>query len=244
MAKRDSPTSRASKRRKPAPVKKPFPVGFAVGATVLAVALIGVLVYAANNQGVADKSSLKYAQSKVSGLTNIKGLERNHKAGVLAYADQGAEAPIGGNHNQTPQSCQAYTAPISNVHAVHSLEHGAVWATYNPKTATKDDIAALTKLVTGSSSRMLSPYPGLDSTISLQAWGERLKVGSAKDSRVQEFFNLFTDGPQTQEVGATCVGVTATVTNPTDLAPEDTPTAPATVPSASVTVPSAAPTKK
>ena len=42
MAKRDSPTSRASKRNV-APVKKPFPVGFAVGCVVLASLLIGVL---------------------------------------------------------------------------------------------------------------------------------------------------------------------------------------------------------
>jgi hypothetical protein len=218
MAKRDSPTTRAS-RRKPAPVKKPFPVGFAVGCTVLAALLIGVLTYAVVNTGVGDKSSLKYAQKQISGLQSTKGLERNHKAGPLPYPNQATVAPDGGNHNQVPQSCQVYSAPVPNVNAVHSLEHGAVWAAYNPAKATKDDIAALTRLATGNSSRMVSPYPGLASTISLQAWGERLTVDNAQDPRVAKFFTLFTNGPQTQEAGATCVGNTATVASPTDLAP-------------------------
>ena len=192
MAKRDSPTSRASKRNV-APVKKPFPVGFAVGCVVLASLLIGVIVYAAANAGVGDKSSLKYAQKQISGLQSTKGLERNHRSGALPYPRQATVPPDGGNHNANPQSCQVYAAPIPNVNAVHSLEHGAVWAAYNPAKATKDDIAALTRLATGNSSRMVSPYPGLDSTISLQAWGERLTVDNAKDARVAKFFTLFTN---------------------------------------------------
>ena len=218
MAKPAAPTTRAN-RRKPAPVKKPFPVGFAVGCTVIAALLVGVLVYAVVNTGVGDKSSLKFAQKQISGLQSSKGLERNHKAGPLPYPHQQTVAPDGGNHNEVPQSCQVYSAPIPNVNAVHSLEHGAVWAAYNPAKASKDDIAALTRLATGNPSRMVSPYPGLASTISLQAWGERLTVDSAKDARVAKFFTLFTNGPQTLEAGATCVGNTSTVASPTDLAP-------------------------
>jgi hypothetical protein len=235
MAKRDSPTSRASKR-KPAPVKKPFPLGFAVGCVALAAALIGLLAYAVVNTGAGDKSSLKYAQKQISGLQSTSGLERNHKTGALPYPNQTTVAPDGGNHNATPQSCQVYTAPVPNVNAVHSLEHGAVWAVYNPAKATKDDIAALTRLATGNSSRMVSPYPGLASTISLQAWGERLTVDSAKDARVAKFFSLFTNGPQTQEAGAVCVGNTSTVAAPADLSASDAaPTTTTTVPAVPAT---------
>jgi hypothetical protein len=239
MAKRDSPTSRANKRR-PAPVKKPFPVGFAIGCTVLASALIGLLVYAVINTGVGNKTSLKYAEKQISGVQSTQGLERNHRAGALPYPNQASVAPDGGNHNELPQSCQVYTAPVPNVNAVHSLEHGAVWAVYNPAKATKDDIAALTRLATGNPSRMVSPYPGLAATISLQAWGERLTVDSAKDTRVAKFFTLFTNGKQTQEAGATCVGNTTTVASPTDLAPG------ATAPTTTTTLPAtpATPAKK
>ncbi len=230
MAKRNDPVARA-RGRKPAPVKKPFPVGFAVGCAVLAALLVGIIVFAAMNQGLGDKSSLKYAEHQISGLQVNHGQGRNHVEGAVAYPGQADTPPDGGNHNANPESCQVYTAAVANEHAVHSLEHGAVWVTYNPKTAATGDVAALKKLVDGNPDRMLSPYPGLKSPISLQAWGERLLVDKASDSRVTKFLDLFTKGPQTQEVTATCVGTTQT--GPVTAA-APTPTAP----------PSATPTKK
>ena len=62
---------------------------------------------------------------------------------------------------------------------MHSLEHGAVWITYNPDAAQPTaDIATLAKLVDGRSGRLLSPYAGLGSTISLQSWNHQLSVDS------------------------------------------------------------------
>jgi hypothetical protein len=236
MAKRNDPVSRA-RGRKPAPVKKPFPVGFALGCAALAALLIGTLVFAAMNQGVGDKSSLKYAQHHISGLQNSSGLGRSHVAGPVPYPGQASLPPVGGNHNGTPQSCQVYTTAIANEHAVHSLEHGAVWVTYNPTKASAADITTLKSLVTGDPNRLLSPYPGLKSPISLQAWGERLLVDKASDSRVKSFLDLFTKGPQTLEVAGTCVGTTAT-------GPVEPATAPAPVATATLAPATPAPTKK
>jgi hypothetical protein len=209
MAKRNDPVARA-RGRKPAPVKKPFPVGFALGTAALAAALIGLIVYAAMNQGVGDTSSLKYAQTQIKGLKTVSGLSQQHVDTPVQYDGQADTPPIGGRHNSVPQSCQVYTAAVANEHAVHSLEHGAVWVTYNPTKASEKDIAELKKLVDGDPYRLLSPYPGLKSAVSLQGWGEQLFVDSASDSRVKRFLELFTNGPQTKEPGAACQGVTAT----------------------------------
>ena len=226
MASRKDPVSRA-RGRKPAPVKKPFPVGFALGCLALAALLIGILVYAVANQGVGDKSSLKYAQHQIKGLQNSSGLGRKHVEGTVNYPGQATAPPDGGNHNGTPQSCQVYTAAVANEHAVHSLEHGAVWVTYNPKTASAKDIATLKSLVTIDPYRLMSPYPNLEAPISLEAWGERLLVKSADDPRVKKFLDLFTQGPQTQEVNGVCAGNTATgrVTAAPKVAPSANPTA-------------------
>lgn len=209
MAKRNDPVSRA-RGRKPAPVKKPFPVGFALGSAALAALLIGVLVYAVANAGVGDKSSLKYAENQINGLQVTHGLARKHVEGSVNYPHQADTPPDGGDHNGNPQSCQVYTAAIANEHALHSLEHGAVWVTYNPNTASAADIATLKGLVDGNPDRLLSPYPGLKTTVSLQAWGERLFVDSASDTRVKRFLELFTKGRQAPEPNASCVGTTAT----------------------------------
>jgi hypothetical protein len=225
MSKRKDPVSRA-RGRKAAPVKKPFPLGFVVGSTTLGLALVGVLFYAAKHQGLGDHSTLIYAQSQISGLHNSKGYERDHVEGPVNYPNQSNTPPVGGKHNGVPQSCQAYTAAIANEHAVHSLEHGAVWVTYNPDKVSAADIAKLKAEVTGDPYRILSPYPGLKSPISLQAWGEQLFVDKASDKRIKRFLELFTQGPQDLERGAACQGTTATgpvAAAPAPASPSPTP---------------------
>jgi hypothetical protein len=209
MSKRKDPVARARGRAAAAPIKKPFPLGFAVGSVALAAALIGILVYAVQNEGVGDKSSLAYAESQFDDLTSLRDIKASHVDGPVAYPGQAAEAPFGGNHAPVWQNCGVYTQPIASEYAVHSLEHGAVWAAYNPATASADDIATLTKLVEKDPLRLLSPYPGLTAKINLVAWGQRIAVDSAKDPKVERFFDLFTNGPQTPERGAACTGGTS-----------------------------------
>jgi hypothetical protein len=209
MAKRNDPVARA-RGRKPAPVKKPFPVGFALGSAALVLFLGAILAYAVANTGVGDKSSLKYAQSQIDGIDNSKGQSQKHVDTAISYPDEGTTPPDGGEHNSVPQSCQVYTSAIAPEHAVHSLEHGAVWVTYNPDKLSEKDLAELKKLVDGDPYRLMSPYPGLKSAISLQAWGEQVFVDKVSDKRVKRFLDLFTNGPQTKEKGSTCVGTTAT----------------------------------
>ena len=225
MAKRKDPVARARGRAK-APVKKPFPLGFVLGSTALAAALVGIIVYAAQNQGVGDTSSLKYAQSQISGIINTGGLTRQHVTTHVGYPNQATMPPVGGNHNPLPQSCQVYTQPIANEHAVHSLEHGAVWITYDPSSVSSTDVLSLKVLVDGNPYRLMSPYPGLKKPISLQAWGEQVFVDKASDSRVKRFLDLFTQGPQTPEQGVACTGTTAT--GPLQVAPTPVSTAPTT----------------
>ena len=209
MSKRNDPVARA-RGRKAAPVKKPFPLGFVAGSSALVLFLGGIIAYAATHQGLGDKSSLTYAQAHVSGLKSSKGYSRNHVEGPIAYPDQKDTPPVGGNHNGVPQSCQAYPAAIANEHAVHSLEHGAVWITYNPDKLGVKDVLTLKADLEDDPFRMLSPYPGLKSPISLQAWGEQLFVDKVSDPRIKKFLSLFTHGPQTLEANGACQGTTAT----------------------------------
>ena len=85
------------------------------------------------------------------------------------------------------------------------LSHGAVWITYNPDDVSQDDIDTLAELVENESGRMMSPYAGLDSPISIQAWGHQLKVDSADDKRIKQFADLLTLNSEfTPEPGASC----------------------------------------
>jgi hypothetical protein len=212
MAQR-TPPARTSGRgsRKVAPVKKPFPVGFAVGCAALAAVLIAVIVFAVQNQGIA---------TRIDGLRSASGLDRNHVAGVVSYPQRDNTPPDSGNHNPLPQSCMVYSAQIPDEHAVHSLEHGAVWVTYDPAKLSQAQVALLAAKVEGNPYRLMSPYPGLKSAVSLQAWGKQLFLSNPSDSRLDKFLNRFTNGPQTPEPGSACTGNTSTGTTPKTTGPD------------------------
>jgi hypothetical protein len=108
-----------------------------------------------------------------------------HLPGDLAYPDV---PPMGGDHNEVWQRCtgSVYARPVADEHAVHSLEHGAVWITYRPDLP-PSAVDQLAQHVQGRSHLLMSPYPGLRAPVSLQAWGYQLAVDSAADPRIDRF---------------------------------------------------------
>ncbi len=213
-------TSRGSSRRiSTAPVKKPFPWGFAAGVVVLALFLGAILVFAVVNRGSGFKTALDKLDATFSGLQVTKNPSATHVETRVDYPGAASKAPDAGNHNPLPQTCAVYTAPIVNEHAVHSLEHGAVWITYRPDLPA-DQVATLAALAEGNPYRLLSPYPGQSSPVALQAWGRRIEVPSAGDARVQRFVDDYTNGPQTREKGASCSGVDQPGTVPFAVGPD------------------------
>ena len=143
--------------------------------------------------------------------------EGNHKAGVLTYP---TSPPVGGIHNPTWQNCMGdvYDSQIAKEQATHSMEHGAVWITYRPDLP-KDQVDKLAGKVRNQTFMLMSPYPGLDAPISLQAWGYQLKVDSASDGRIDDFIGALRQNA-TQEPQAGCSGgITDATPTPLDMAP-------------------------
>lgn len=224
------------RRTPPPPVKKPFPWGVALTSAVLGLLLVGILVYAVTNQGSGFLSPLAKADKSVPGVKKYT-VSHNHVPGQVKYAQS---PPVGGDHNGTPQNCDVYTVPIANEHAVHSLEHGAVWITYRPDLPAAQ-VATLKGKVEGNPYRLMSPYPGLKSPVSLQAWGRQIFVDSASDPKVDKFLSAYTQGPQAREQ-STCQGTSET--GPLKAAPSVTTTiqpspGASAAPSAAATAPAA-----
>jgi hypothetical protein len=154
----------------------------------------------------------------IDGVTNYREerpdlLGRDHLTGPLEYE---VLPPVGGPHNSAWLNCQGdvYPEQVPNEHAVHSLEHGAVWITYRPDLPA-DQVDALASRVRGNSHLFLSPFPGLDAPISLQAWGFQLKVDDAADSRIDEFIRVLRINASPEGPNAPCGGgVSVTGTTP------------------------------
>lgn len=145
----------------------------------------------------------------------------DYKAAIHINADQRVAynrfPPVGGPHDGTWANCNGivYSTAVRNENMVHTLEHGAVWITYNPDTIAAGDLNVLTSLVDGQPFTSLSPYPGLDRPIALQAWGHQLKVDSASDERVVQFITALRQNRWVYpETGATCQQPSFDVVNP------------------------------
>jgi hypothetical protein len=228
-----------AKGRKPIRPPKQRPWGLIVLIVFLVVALVPLLGYPIYKNWDAHRPFGQQSAQRIAGVHNyrtdpaFKGkLTQKHvPAKQLTYL---TAPPVGGDHNPSPQNCEGdvYKTPIANENAVHSLEHGAVWVTYNPNLPAAD-VQKLEKLVRGVEYTMLSPYPGLDKPVSVQSWGFQLKVDNASDPRIAKFVNAF-KLKSTMEPGTACSGgVTQADGKPHD-APNGGMTQPGTAPGGAV----------
>ncbi len=133
--------------------------------------------------------------------------DHTHVNGAVNYDHN---PPAGGPHNPVQLNCGVYTQQVPKENAVHSLEHGAVWITYQP-TLPASDVARLQQLVVSSyvgteKYIILSPYLGLPSPVVASAWGAQLSVPQASDSRLADFIHHFAGGGQGGEQGGPCTG--------------------------------------
>jgi hypothetical protein len=190
----------------------PIALFSAVG--VIAALIIGFAAWAVASQ---DTREWHEQAADIEGLinyreTNPEMLTAQHVSGPLDYP---VNPPVGGDHNGTWQNCQGmvYDAPIASEHAVHSLEHGAVWVTYRPDLP-ESQVEQLADRVQGTDYLFMSPFEGLDAPISLQAWGYQLKVDNAGDERIDQFLRTLRINASI-EGNATCGGgLTTTGTVP------------------------------
>ena len=179
----------------------------------LIAAAIAVVVFAAAVITYAVVQVNEANALKVESVDEIEGIQSyDYPAGqehVTTTVDYAESPPVGGPHAPPPDwaDCTGtvYDVDIRHENAVHSLEHGAVWITYDPDAVSESDIATLAELVEDESGRMMSPYAGQDSPISIQSWGHQLKVDSAGDERLKQFADFLTlNNEFTPEPGASC----------------------------------------
>ncbi|MEU6877355.1 DUF3105 domain-containing protein [Streptomyces sp. NPDC046712] len=173
---------------------------------VVVLSLVGFGGYVLNEQSEKKERQEAAAKAPIKDEKSwdAKKLGRNHVTTPVAYE---MKPPVGGDHDQVWQNCDGdvYTTKIAEMNAVHSLEHGAVWVTYNKKAA-EADVKKLAEKVGKTPYSLMSPVDDQAGAIMLSAWGKQVSVDSASDPRVDAFFTKYVQGPQTPEPGAACTG--------------------------------------
>lgn len=138
----------------------------------------------------------------IPGLEEFGGQDRGHDAEAQMTSAEG-RPPVGGTHNPNWQNCGVYDRPLEEALAVHSMEHGAVWLTYQPDLPA-EKVDQLASYAQNSNFILVSPYPDLDSPVVASAWGVQLAVDDVPDERLEQFISRYQgQGP---EQGATCSG--------------------------------------
>jgi len=192
------PALKARGGRPAAPALRPRgPSWVVIAAVVAIVALAGSI-----GAYLATRPTSAGTGSAPQGVQTFPNLSRDHVQTAVTYPQI---PPVGGPHSPLPLNCGVYPNPVPNENAVHSLEHGAVWITYQP-TLSGGEISTLHQLVGTSKYVILSPYPGLPSPVVASAWGIQLRLDGAADPRLAQFLHYYPQGPQTPEPGAACSG--------------------------------------
>lgn len=157
---------------------------------VVALAVVAFVIY----QGT---------RPEVEGVVTVEAAVPNQHDDELKIPF-GGTPPMGGPHASVWQNCGIYETPVEGQYAIHSMEHGAVWITYNPDLPV-DQVVALQDMVRGKGYLLLNPYPEQTSAIVLTVWDRQLAVDSVDDMRITQFLDQYSQirGP---ESGAACSG--------------------------------------
>jgi hypothetical protein len=173
-----------------------------VASVVAGVVVIAVVAIAL----VANRQGNNPATAGYGKVTTFGGLSRNHTNSPVHYAQT---PPVGGDHNPVWQNCGYYPQPVHNENAVHDLEHGAVWITYQPNLP-KAQVDVLANMARSQQFVLVSPYPGLPAPVVASGWGVQEWFHSANDAGLTQFVDKYRQGPQTPEPGALCTNGTGT----------------------------------
>lgn len=190
----------AALKKQQASEKRKRTIGIVL-ASVAGAAVLGLIIMAVITSGTPRQDP---EDIEIEGLQTYSDLSVDHVEGPVVYEQS---PPVGGDHAPPPLwlNCGIYTEPVPNENAVHSLEHGAVWVTYDAEEITGDELATLQGAVPDTYS-IVSPYPDLQAPVVLSAWGAQLELDSVNDPRIQPFVDKFWQGPTTPERGAACNG--------------------------------------
>lgn len=139
--------------------------------------------------------------AEVEGVETFENASE-HVQGVVDYPQT---PPAGGQHNPAWLNCGVYEEPVPNENAVHSMEHGAVWVTYDPEALSDDELSTLRSTLP-TTYVILSPFDGLPSPIVLSGWNSQLQVDEVDDPRIAEFLEEYWLSQDVPEPGASCTG--------------------------------------
>lgn len=96
--------------------------------------------------------------------------------------------PTSGPHYADPAPWGIHTETVADETAIHNLEHGGIWVSYNPTKVDPATITQLKDLVRSYPSKvLLTSRAGDDVAIALASWGRLEKLDAFDVNKIQNF---------------------------------------------------------
>ncbi|MDP3209023.1 MAG: DUF3105 domain-containing protein [Rhodoglobus sp.] len=193
----------AKQKQQRAQQKRAKRIGIAsaiVGSVAVVALVVTVVVINATPRLTPDEIT-------IAGVTNYPSITAVHVDPVpVDYeAKYGMTPPAGGDHFGAWLNCGTYDQPQQDENAVHSLEHGALWVTYDPDALDDSEVATLRSAMPRTYV-ILSPYPGLPAPVVASSWGNQIELTGADDPNLDLFIQKFWKSADAPEPGALCTG--------------------------------------
>jgi flagellar basal body-associated protein FliL len=170
------------------------------------VAVVAVLALVIGFVVVSAKPKVDPADITVEGVETWDDLTATHVTTAVDYeALYGMTPPAGGDHAAAWLNCGVYTEEQQPENAVHALEHGALWVTYDPAVVNEADAGKLADALP-SNYIVLSPYPDLPSPVVASGWGVQVQLDGIDDERLSDFVDKYWRSADVPEPGASCTG--------------------------------------
>jgi len=150
--------------------------------------------------------------SGIQGVQTFPDKKEYHQHVQVVPTAEGNLPPVFGAHFAAWQNCGIYDQSLELGHALHSMEHGAVWLTYRLDLPAAQ-VADLQNIARGHKYVLMSPYTQQTDDVVMTAWGVRLIIDSLPDDRIAQFISYYELGPQNTEPGAPCDGAFGTPIN-------------------------------
>lgn len=160
-----------------------------IGAVVIAVVVVAAIFVV--NRGGDSQTSTDVADGELMGsavaVTDSK-TDRQHISDPLLLQIPKGEPPTRGPHFAVPHATGIFQQAIPDGNAIHSLEHGIVWISYNPNKVDKDTIKKIEDLGRQYAVDVIvSPRPDNDKAIDAVSWGQIMTFDKFDKDTLEKF---------------------------------------------------------
>jgi len=172
--------------------KNEFTKRIRIGIVILAFVLLGVAGYRYTALRSAKSSVFEQKVKEVSLEGKVQEYPEEGREHVPAGTDvnHSTNPPTSGGHYDDAADWGVYHEEIPDEAAVHALEHGGIWITYNEiDESTKNTLEDIAK--ENPASVLISPRAANDTKIAIVSWQHMMKLETVDKAFIQKYINTY-----------------------------------------------------